>query len=82
MSTFLEIIEAVEENNRINTAEWRDWEDPRDITFAYGTIEGDYGDIGLEFLGALIRDNGEGVEYYIHAIDCLEKECPHFQGNP
>ena len=72
METFKSLVKAVEENNRINDGKWSDWSDAFHIERTYGELSIKERSIALEFLSALIRDNGENLEIYLDAMDCLQ----------
>lgn len=72
METFKSLIKAVQENNDINEAKWSDWDDAFHIESTYGQISFKERSIALEFLSALIRDNGENLKLYLEVMDCLE----------
>jgi hypothetical protein len=72
METFKSLVKAVEENNRINGAQWKDWNSASDIEKTYGRISILYLGVTYEFLNALIRDNGENLNVYLDAMDCIE----------
>ncbi len=73
MKSFDELIEAVEENNRINDAEWKDWGSALHIETTYETpLVGQYATVARLFLNALIRDNGDNLQVYKDAIHALE----------
>ena len=69
---FFHMIEAVKENNRINEATWADWKDVFELITFYGDLDHENKDVAYKFLSALIRDNGENLETYVNAFDCLE----------
>ena len=69
--TFITIVRAVLENNRINNAEWKDWENVNYLQAVYGRLNAEYRDVAEAFLSALIRDNGEGLQYYKDAYQQL-----------
>ena len=73
METFYSLVKAVQENNRMNDANWSDWSDEQGPTIQsiYGKLEPEYKAVAEAFLDALIRDNGENLEIYIEAFDCL-----------
>lgn len=71
METFKSLVEAVQENNKINNAKWSDWTSAQHIQEVYGELENDYRGTAELFLGALIRDGGENLSTYLDAIDCL-----------
>lgn len=73
MKSFEELIEAVEENNRINDGQWKDWDSSIHIESTYETpLEGEYEGFARLCLNALIRDNGENIEVYKDAMNALE----------
>jgi len=74
MNTFKDIIAAVEENNRINNAQWKDWDDCEHIESVYGTLDpcNRWKDVAKAFIDVLIRDNGDNINIYLDVIDCLE----------
>lgn len=72
MNTLKKMIEAVEENNRINGGCWKDWQDVNHLQDTYGElVEEDYKETALAILAALIRDNGEHLNIYLDAWDAL-----------
>lgn len=72
MKTFNEMVEAIEENNRINNASWKDWTDMYTPEDCYGKLKGEYRHVARAFLHALIRDNGDNLQVYKDAYQCLE----------
>lgn len=72
-NTFFEIVNAIEENNKINNAQWSDWDDLQHVIETYGDIENDeFKHVAKAFLSALIRDNGENLEKYKDMMNLLE----------
>lgn len=68
----MSLVNAVQENNRINNAKWSDWTNAHDIFSIYGPLDYSHYEVGVQFLNALIRDNGENLDIYMQAFDCLE----------
>jgi hypothetical protein len=72
MTTFLDLIDAVEENNRINDGKWSDWENAAHIQEVYGALSYDE-DIQIKaiekMLNFLIKSNGEDVNLFIDLVD-------------
>jgi hypothetical protein len=72
MTTFLEMVEAVQENNRINGGKWSDWSDCSHLEEVYGKIQDDLEKLSRTFLNALIRDGGDhNLACYMAAYDCV-----------
>jgi len=75
MKLFDEIVAAVEENNRINEGQWKNWESISHICEIYNIAREKrseyYGTCAL-FINSLCRDNGENLHVYRDAMDCLE----------
>lgn len=77
MNSFRDLVDAIQENNRINSGKWSDWENPQHIEQIYGVYKRDeFSATTYYFLKALIRDNGENLEHYLTAMDCLEYGYP------
>lgn len=76
METFIGLCNAVQENNRINGGQWKDWENARHIQQCYGDLKCEHIEAANTFLNALIRDNGENIMIYISCMDCLEYGLP------
>jgi hypothetical protein len=74
MTTFFELVAAVEENNRINDGQWHHFSEGDDhIEQAYGNLNEDENKlVARAFLSALVRDNGENLQIYKDAMQCLE----------
>ena len=74
METFYSLVKAVQENNRINGGQWKDWEDADHIQEVYGKLESlGYYHISRIFLNSLIENNGEGLETYLDCLDFISK---------
>lgn len=64
MATFKELVEAVEDNNNINNAQWSDWPSPFEIEEVYGQLDEDECDLLLKAAGMLtqaILSNGKSL---------------------
>lgn len=71
MRTFHELLEAVEENNRINNAKWTDWEDASHIQDVYGELDKHNKILAEIFLNSLIHDNGDHLQLLQDAFDAV-----------
>jgi hypothetical protein len=71
---FFELIQAVEENNRINDGSWKDWDSAQHIEEFYGKLNEEYKECAVHFLNSLIKSNGENKQTFIDAFNCLEYE--------
>lgn len=74
MTTFFELVRAVEENNRFNDGGWSDWDDAQHIERVYGQLEDKRREVALCFLDALIRADGDSAirKHLCEAWDILE----------
>lgn len=73
MATFKELVEAVQDNNNINYAQWSDWEDVGSIYDVYGPLNlGTWSMAEEAFLKCLIRDNGENLQAYLDASCAMD----------
>lgn len=71
---FLQLIEAVRENNDMNKGSWKDWEDAKHIQEVYGSLsEGckKLNDLAEIFLNALIRNEGHEIGTLVEAFDII-----------
>jgi hypothetical protein len=72
-----EMIDAIEENNRINSdygASWKDWKEmyadnPEDV---YGKFDGNFQHIERELLKMLIENEGARKEEFLDCMNILE----------
>lgn len=71
MNTFLDMVKAVEENNKMNDAKWSDFECVEHLIDVYGDLEEEFKDVSKVFLNSLISNNGDNAHVYIDAMDCL-----------
>lgn len=69
--TFKQMVEAVEENNTMNSkygTSWDSFENVEHIEKTYGKLDEEYNGFAKNCITALIRDNGEGKEIYLEAF--------------
>jgi hypothetical protein len=69
--TFKGLVEAVEENNKMNNGKWSDWKDAWHIEEVYGELEDDFDHVARAFLDELIGNEGKNKSYYIDAMCAL-----------
>ncbi len=81
METFHSLVDAVRENNRMNNARWKDWDDAKHIQDVYGELKDENKAVEEAFLNALIRDDGKNIVIYLEAIDCLDFGYPFDRRN-
>jgi hypothetical protein len=82
MENFESLVEAVLENNRMNSSKWSDWDSALHIQEVYGYLEENRERAVYEaFLDMLIRDNGENLETYQEAVDCMKYGYAFARGN-
>jgi len=74
MNKLIEIIDAVEKNNKLNNCSWSDWDDVYQIIDTYKIeLEGEkYADMIKVFINHLIIDNGDHAKVYIDTLSALE----------
>ena len=65
------LVEAVQDNLRINEGRWESWQNAKHIQEVYGELEEDFKDIMEEFLNCLIRLDGDSAETFIEAYRLL-----------
>ena len=68
-----ECVIAVEENNRMNKAEWRDWQSAHDIFIIYEiSADGDY-HLDIQLLKMIIETNGVFLDGLIELVDNIKR---------
>lgn len=72
MTTFEDMVKAVEENNKINDASWKDWRNAEHMQEVYGYLHLRFKHVAEAFLNALIRDNGNYCDLYLDAFEALQ----------
>lgn len=73
METFESLVEAVKENNVINDASWKDWQDAKHIQDVYGELENDERKIMYEaMLDECIYSEGEYADPYLALIRAMD----------
>ena len=67
MTTFFEMIDAVEENNRMHDANWCDWVGVKHLEDTYGKLEveeEDHLEYAIALLDSLIISDGANVKQF------------------
>ncbi len=73
MENFKSLVLAIEENNSMNEAQWKDWKNAQHVQSLYGEMENTpFKPIYEAFIDALIRDNGQNLSTYLDTVSCLE----------
>ncbi|MCO5110020.1 MAG: hypothetical protein M9929_04135 [Burkholderiaceae bacterium] len=75
MATFRQIVEGIEDNNRINGASWSNWGDATDAIELYGPLEDEDVDSGeaIEVIDRAIASNGSSLADDLRRIEVRVK---------
>lgn len=69
MTTFKELIKAIEGNDE---GQWNCWEDAKHIQEVYGELEDENKDVAEKLLNNLIRNEGREVDMCLEMMSYLE----------
>lgn len=71
MATFIELVEAVKDNNSVNDGSWKDWADLQHIEDVYGPLDDE--DVTREeadrVMSSAIASNGQSLKTDLSAIE-------------